>query len=158
MKDSKTITVRNDFVNGRRRIIVHNSSDGTYGRDTVIPFPQETKDESHIQKFSVKPGGHLLITIAPGPGFLTKESNIDLHLNPADEFSFTLYSSITDGIRVSPFEEDTIRIPEGPPTWQLLFKRPSKPCKKGEVEAVSMNPKVGDDTNVTVGDNGPGGN
>jgi len=51
----------------------------------------------------------------------------------------------------------TVRIPSGPPTWKLEIMMPPTPgIQKGYPESISI-PREGSQTNVTVGDEPPGG-
>ena len=146
-----SIDVENKFRKGRRGIIVYDSSEK---QDWILPWKNNGQG-TKLKKFmlpadSGKDDDYLNIAVAPGGGKLGR-SKIVLPAN----IPFTFIPGGIDSITIIPSGDRVyIKIPEGPPTWQLKIMKPSEPI--GYLMGDDSTPPE-NSGNVTVGDDGPGG-
>lgn len=143
------VTVENKFTRGKRGIIVYNSSEQ---KDCIIPFKENGKNNSR-KKFDLPTGSkgnnYLVISLTPRPVNLTTTCKIDL----PSTVPFTFIPVGTQSIKITPSgKRTTLKIPGGPPTWQLKIDNPLK-------SMLTNRPMVeeGGGNNVTVGEDDPGG-
>jgi hypothetical protein len=147
-----SIEVENDFKRGRRGIIVHNSSQN---QDWIVPWKKNGQEDTK-QEFDFPTGkdDYLVIAVTPGGGDL-KGCKADL---PA-ALPFIFIPGGMEKMKIltsSDGERTTLRIPQGPPTWQLKIRNPLKAAdmQRGDEGEGSGE---GGGSNVTLGDDGPGG-
>lgn len=147
-----TIEVENNFKKGKRGIIVHNSSQK---QDWIVPWKKNGQEDTKQEfDFPANNDDYLVIAVTPGAGDLKW---CKAELPTALPFIFTPGGMEKIGILTSSDgERTTLRIPPGPPTWQLKIKNPFKPAdlQRGDEGEGSGE---GGGNNVTVGDDGPGG-
>lgn len=148
MENLDVVQVTNDFKQGRRRLLVHNSCDG---QDHIISW-EEGNNRAIFEL--PEPGCYLHINVAPGPGELDR-TRIDLPVGRYYSFTFTPIG--IRNIRTSRSEWATIRIPPAQPSWSLRVERlPDSPEQRAAaLDARDPEPEPKDPTNVTIGDDGP---
>jgi hypothetical protein len=147
-----TIEVKNNFKKGKRGIIVHDSSQK---QDWIVPWEKNGRGDTK-QEFDFPTGkdDYLVIAVTPGAGDL---KGCKAELPAALPFIFTPGGMEKMKILTSSDgERTTLRIPPGPPTWQLKIKNPLKAADLGRGDEGEGSGEGGGD-NVTVGDDGPGG-
>jgi hypothetical protein len=146
-----TIEVKNNFKRGKRGIIVHDSSKK---QDWIVPWEKNALGDT-TQEFDF-PGGtddYLVIAVTPGAGDLKW---CKAELPAALPFIFIPGGMEKIGILTSSDgERTTLRIPPGSPTWQLKIRQPTQIMAQMANEEPGSG--EGGGSNVTVGDDGPGG-
>ncbi|MGD2092944.1 MAG: hypothetical protein PVH61_42670 [Candidatus Aminicenantes bacterium] len=146
-----TIEVKNNFKRGKRGIIVHDSSQK---QNWIVPWEKNGQGDTK-QEFDF-PGGkddYLVIAVTPGAGDLKwckaeLPTTLPFIFIPGGMEKIGILTS-SDG------ERTTLRIPPGPPTWQLKIKNHSERMAQSADEEPGSG--EGGGANVSVGDDGPGG-
>jgi hypothetical protein len=130
MPEEVDIIVENKLIKEKRDInVYHQSTRGAHiiSRSSSITLPLRTVEEED----------YLHISVISGPGYLWKNCMLDLPSWADFEFSSEGKSTLThSGDRI------LLKIPPGPPTWQLKMTMPNG--------LSSICPSTGD--HVTVGD------
>jgi hypothetical protein len=132
MPDASGITVENKLISEKRDInVYHHSSRGAH----IISY----NGSLTLSLGAVEDNDYLHISVTRGPGNLWKGCVIDVPSWPDFEFSSEGHVTVTHSGK-----RTLLRIPPGPPTWQLKITRRNK-----------VRQIWGD--KVTVGNDGPGG-
>jgi hypothetical protein len=130
MPEEVDITVENKLIKEKRDInVYHQSTRGAHiiSRSSSITLPLRTVEEED----------YLHISVIIGPGNLWKHCLLDLPSWADFEFSSEAKTTLThSGDRI------LLKIPPGPPTWQLKMTMPN--------DLSPIGPLTGD--HVTVGD------
>lgn len=125
MEDLK-ITVENIAEEGKRKLVVYNSSDQEY---SFIPDKGEmgtvTMKEYNIPPVSPPDKENcLVIAPAPGPGDEVGPCEVDIALDSGSPITIT--QTGIENMTITPSSEKTsLTIPLSPPTWQLTIARTS---------------------------------
>lgn len=133
MPDTADITVENKLIMERRDInVYHHSSRGAHiiSHNGSLTLSLDAREDND----------YLYISIIQGPGNLWKTSVINLPLWAEFEFSSEGYVTLSHRAN-----RILLKLPPGPPTWQLKVTRPN------DVHSIQ-----GD--KITLENDGPGGN
>lgn len=124
------ITVENKCEEGKRKIIVYNSSNQEY---SFIPNKGEMGTVT-AKEFIIPPvfppdqENYLVIAPAPGPGNSVGPCEIDIPLNSGSQINIT--QSGIENMTITPSGEKTsLTIPLSQPGWQLKIARTSLELK-----------------------------
>jgi len=125
MEDLK-ITVENKGEEGKRKLVVYNSSNQEY---SFIPNKDVqgaviTKKEYIIPPVEQDQENYLVIAPAPGPGDEVGTCTIDIPVDPSSKIKFT-QSGIENMIFTPSGENTSLTISPGQPGWQLKITRTS---------------------------------
>jgi hypothetical protein len=126
-----SITVENKLINEKRDInVYHHSTRSAHiiSYNSSITLPLRTVGEDD----------YLHISVVSGPGNLWKDCLIGLPSWANFEFATEAKITLTHS---NDTKRTLLKIPPGPPTWQLKMTRPNGCTKKDNIE-----------DNVTVGD------
>lgn len=113
MTNEINITIQNKLVAEKRDLnAYHQSKRSAYfiSHGNAVTIPLGTKED----------GDYLHISIVSGPGKL--EKNCLINLPSWCDFSFT---SVGNGEITHSGDRTLVKIPPGPPSWQLTLTRPS---------------------------------
>lgn len=114
------ITVENKCEEGKRKIVVYNSSNHEY---SFIPNKGEMGTVT-VKEYNIPPvyppdrENYLMIAPAPGPGNSVGPCKIDLPLNSGSSITI-IQSGIENMTMVASGSNTSLTIPLSPPTWQL---------------------------------------
>ncbi|MGD2092011.1 MAG: hypothetical protein PVH61_37925 [Candidatus Aminicenantes bacterium] len=142
MPEEIEITVENKLLAEKRDLnVYHHSTQSAHiiSHNSSITLPLVTNGEGEKD--------YLDISVVKGPGYLERYCLIDI---PAwADFDFTSKESVT-GISLTHSHDldgarTLLKIPPGPPAWELKITRPTRPATKGQFT------KKGD--YVVIGDN-----
>ena len=120
------ITVENKGEEGKRKLVIYNSSDQEY---SFIPNKDEqgaitTKKEYNIPPVEQDQENYLVIAPAPGPGNEVGTCTIDIPLESGSQIKFT--QSGIENLTITPSETKTsLTISPGQPGCQLKITRTS---------------------------------
>ena len=154
------IEVENKFEMTRGDILVRRKSyDGTR-EEQRVRFPADDGDRLEKRRkvnLSLEGDQDYLEIIVDNQRDELGPCKIDICSNGPVTFIPPAAASVT----VNPSEDvetiTTLRIPSGPPTWKLdIMMPPTQSSQEGYPESISI-PREGSQTNVTVGDDEPGG-